>query len=355
MSANPYRSNITRLNKEKAELEKKLGQEREKIAKLNGDISSISRSITKSTSASMLQSKQRQIDSKQKEAAQHQKKAAELEAKIADKLADLKRNIENLERVEAQEQRKQDTAAKRRRDEELRHTKDVTREIERQARLHAALQGSRLVIDLMQLPEKIKVLFLAANPQDQTQLRLDEEVRAITETIRASKYRDSVDLISRWAVRPSDLLQALNEHQPQIVHFSGHSTNTSEIVLQAADGGTKLVSKEAIVATMNTMAEDIRVVVFNACFSTGQAEAVTQYVDAAIGMNTAIGDEAAQIFAAQLYSAIGFGRSIQQAFDQAKARLMLEGIPEENTPELFTREGVDPNDIILVRPVLDEE
>lgn len=29
---------------------------------------------------------------------------------------------------------------------------------------------------------------------------------------------------------------------------------------------------------------------------------------------------------------------------------MMEGIPEENTPELFIKEGLNANDIILVNP-----
>lgn len=44
-------------------------------------------------------------------------------------------------------------------------------------------------------------------------------------------------------------------------------------------------------------------------------------------MNKAIEDEAARVFAAQFYSAIGFGYSIRVAFDQAIAALTLEGIP----------------------------
>jgi hypothetical protein len=165
-----------------------------------------------------------------------------------------------------------------------------------------------------------------------------------------SEYRDSVELISRWAIRPTDLLQALNEHKPQIVHFSGHGLPTGEIVLQADDGSTKLVTQEAIAATMSTMTDTIRLVIFNACFSREQAEAVTRHVDAAIGMNADIGDEAARVFSAQFYSSIGFGHSIQNAFEQAKAILLLENIPEEDTPELFTREGINPNELILVRP-----
>ena len=67
-------------------------------------------------------------------------------------------------------------------------------------------------------------------------------------------------------------------------------------------------------------------------------------------MNTSIGDEAAFVFASQFYSSIGFGKSIEVSFNQAKAALMLEGIPEETTPELFVRDGLQANSIILVQP-----
>lgn len=350
MSIDMHRRNIARISREKADLEKQLSRENEKIARLQNDISRISRSITKSTSLSILQSKQRQIDSKQTEITRAQKKIADLSTKISRKLEELNRSLQNLERAEDQEQRKKDAAAKKHREEELRHVKAVTRETEKQVRLHSELSRSNWTIDLAKLPTKIRVLFLAANPQDQTQLRLDEEIRAITEKVRASEYRDSVELTSKWAVRPQDLLQALNEHKPHIVHFSGHGVNTGDLIFQDDSGNTKPVSKDAIVITMSTLADNIRVVVFNSCFSAGQAEAVTEHVNAAIGMNESIGDEAARVFAAQFYSAIGFGHSVQQAFDQAIAALMLEGITEDMEPELFTRDGIDADEIILVRP-----
>jgi hypothetical protein len=70
--------------------------------------------------------------------------------------------------------------------------------------------------------EKIKAIFLAANPSITSRLRLDEEIRAITEKIRAADHRNAIEVISSWAVRPDDLLQSFNTYKPQIVHFSGH-------------------------------------------------------------------------------------------------------------------------------------
>ena len=200
------------------------------------------------------------------------------------------------------------------------------------------------------IPEKITVLFLAANPTDTPALCLDEEARMIFEKIRQSEFRDSVEFESRWATRAADILQAVNETNPTIVHFSGHGTDNGELVLLNPDGTHKLVSKEAISMAMSTASDVIKLVVFNACFSEAQAENVVTYVDSAIGMETSISDEAACVFAAQFYSSIGFGNSLTTSFNQAVAALMLEGIPEEKTPKLYLRDGVTAEDVILVNP-----
>lgn len=189
---------------------------------------------------------------------------------------------------------------------------------------------------------------MASNPTDQTQLRLDEEARAIMENIRKSDYKESIEFKSVWAVRPLDVLQALNEFSPTIVHFSGHGSNQDEIVFQDGEGNTKLVTKEALVQTMTATSDNIRVVFFNTCYSRNQAQEIVSHIEAAIGMNDSIGDNAARIFAAQFYSAIGFGKSIKTAFEQAKAALMLENIPEEQTPELFIQNGVSQEELVLV-------
>jgi hypothetical protein len=96
--------------------------------------------------------------------------------------------------------------------------------------------------------------------------------------------------------------------------------------------------------------DNIRVVVLNACFSRPQAAAITEVIDCAIGMNSAIGDKAAIVFAAAFYQALGFERSVKDAFESGKAALMLEGIPEEKIPELLVRKGVNPRTIFLIEP-----
>jgi hypothetical protein len=134
---------------------------------------------------------------------------------------------------------------------------------------------------------------------------LDEEVRTIQEMIRKSQHRDSITFESRWTVRPMDILQAINELDPDVIHFSGHGADTSELVLENADGTAKLVTKEAITQTIMTSSDKIRLMFFNACYSQEQAQTVIEYVDAAIGMTASISDIGACAFAAQFYSSLG--------------------------------------------------
>lgn len=345
-----YREKLNRLKKEKLKCEIDQRKEREKIVKINSEILRIKKGIPKKVSQLQLTRKLKQIETKQKQLHLIEKKVSDLETKITKKTDEINRTLKEIDRRANQESKKEEQMRKKRDKEQLSHLQKITREKEKQIRLEREIGKSPLVIDLAKLPTEITVLFFAANPQNLTQLRLDEEIREITNRIRLSEYRDSVKLISKWAVRPSDLMQALNEHKPHIIHFSGHGSNNDEIVFMGDDGKQKLVSKRAIVELMKAMTDNIKLVLFNTCYSSSQAEEVVEYIDAAIGMNTAIGDNAARVFAAQFYSAIGFGKSIQAAFNQAKAALLLEDIKEENTPELFVKEEFNGEELILVMP-----
>jgi hypothetical protein len=199
-------------------------------------------------------------------------------------------------------------------------------------------------------PQKATVLFFAANPSGTTPLALDEEAREIELKIRASDHRDALELLTKWAARPDDLIQFLNQHRPAVVHFSGHGSPTAELILLDHDRNAKPVSKEALAALFRALKGQIRVVFLNACYSQAQAEAITQEIDCAVGMSRAVGDRAAITFAASFYRALGFGASVRNAFEQARVALLLEGIPEEGTLQLLVKPGVDPDQVFVVGP-----
>ncbi|CAD6365551.1 hypothetical protein D0436_25235 (plasmid) [Shewanella decolorationis] len=344
-----YRRNVTRKREEIAKLQQGKAKEQTKIANLSGKINSASQALSRTSSASTAKSKLREIERHQKEQAAAEKKVADFDNKIARKQKELSDEQKKVSREEEKDSKQRQRESERQARAHQSRMNQINSTLDKHEGLHRSTIAT--LKRLQDLPEKIVVLFLASNPADAQQLRLDEEARSIGDMIRKAKHRDSVSFESRWAVQPMDVLQAINELNPTIVHFSGHGSDSDEIVFQDANGNAKMVSKEAIVQTMMASSSNIRLVFFNTCYSYNQAEAITAHVEAAIGMNTSIGDDAARVFSSQFYSAIGFGYSVKKAFEQAKALVMMEGLNEENTPELFVQEGLDPIDLIIVRPI----
>lgn len=317
-----------------------------KISKLESQVVNAKQAIKRTNSTSTQVSKLNEIARLESQKTIILKKIAEYDKNIARREKDLATDQKNLNKEESNQLRKKEFEAKKTAQQYQRRFEEVDVAINKH---DIQQQFMRVEIERLQkLPVTITVLFLAANPTDGTQLRLDEEARMIQDRIRKSEHRDAVKFETRWAVRPLDILEACNELKPTVIHFSGHGSASEEIIFLREDGTAKSVSKKAIVEMIAATAENTRLVFFNTCYSKAQAESIVHDIEAAIGMNTSIGDEAARVFAANFYSAIGFGLSLQKAFRQAKAALMVEGINEENTPELFVTCSANPDEIFLV-------
>lgn len=346
--AESYRRKIESISRDLSGLFSDRAREQGRIGDLHKKIADANQAKVRAFSSSAAQSKQREIDRHEADLLSTNRKLADIDTKIARRQKERADYEEKLAREEHREsQRREREAVEQRREHEHRMSNVVSSVAHHET---LRVQMEKRLLRLEQLPDTVTVVFFASNPLDQNELRLDEEVRAIKEMIRKSKHRDSIELKSEWAVRPRDVLQALNEYDPTIVHFSGHGSRKDQILFQDAQGNSRPVSLEAIVQTMVASSGRIRLVFFNTCYSEEQARSVVEHVEAAIGMSDSIGDDAARVFASQFYSSLGFGHSAKRAFDQAKALLMLEGVGEEDVPKLFTKAGLDPDTVILVRP-----
>jgi AAA-like domain/CHAT domain len=210
-----------------------------------------------------------------------------------------------------------------------------------------------------------KVLILAANPFQTVQLRLNKEVEEIRITLQLSGNREQFEIESRGAVSPDDLQEYLINIQPQIVHFSGHGIGgiapeediatrkfvnkdanlpLSGLVFEDEMGQSQVVSGEALAKLFKLFNNHVECVLLNACYSEVQAQAIVQYIPYVIGMNQAIGDEAARQFAQGFYRAIWANRSIEDAFALGVNAIELQGkkMPEGLTPVLIRRSDLTP-------------
>lgn len=192
----------------------------------------------------------------------------------------------------------------------------------------------------MTINAQIKILFLAADPSDATRLRLGQELRDIRERLQISKCRDRFVLESRESVRPGDLTQAILDVEPEIVHFSGHGLNTGELCLENKVGKVQPVTSDALIALFKLVANQVRCVVLNACYSEMQAKAIAQHIPFVIGMSRSIGDSAAILFSTGFYKALGANRSIEEAYEFGCIEINIEGNLESSTPMLHRKETV---------------
>ena len=217
------------------------------------------------------------------------------------------------------------------------------------------------------------ILFLAADPSGTDRLALDREARAIQVELERSGFRDRFELVTRWAAAPLDLLRELRRLKPTVVHFSGrgapniagepqpdpapcHATSDPGhddpprhgLFFQGSDGRPQLVSTEAIAQTFGAAGSSVRLVVLSACHSDAQAKALLAHVDCVVGMSGSISDTAARSFAIGFYGGLGEREPVEMAYEQGRAAISLEGLPNDGGPKLQVRAGVDAGRLVLV-------
>lgn len=209
--------------------------------------------------------------------------------------------------------------------------------------IEAALAGRRSIGREV----RMKLLFLAAGPMDEQRLRLTAEHRDIKERLRSASARAHIEVEESLAARPTDLVDQLNRARPSILHLAGHGGPLG-LALEDDHGNASDVTTDQLLRLVSSADENLRLVVLNSCESAHQAAPIVQHVDAAIGMTRTIGDEAARVFAAQLYSSLGEGVTLSRAFEQARLQISLAGIPEDQTPKLFVKSGRSADNMVFV-------
>ena len=181
----------------------------------------------------------------------------------------------------------------------------------------------------------IQILFLAANPSDTKALKLDEEIERIQEKIRPARFGALFVIQKKSCVRVDQLQGLLIEHRPDIVHFSGHASVSSEIVLEDKNGRSRAVSTKALSDLFFLLSHNVRFVVLNACYSEPQAREIANHIEWVIGMSNAILDSSAIAFAGSLYQALAYGYSVRQAFALACNEIDLTNVGEAGKPKLL--------------------
>jgi hypothetical protein len=194
------------------------------------------------------------------------------------------------------------------------------------------------------MTERIRILFLSANPWTTSRILVDEEAREIFEKLQEGSHRDKFELIKHEAIRAIDLQRLLMTYEPQIVHFSGHGSKRHKLILGGTSGRGREVDRHGLVKIFGLYKHHVRLVLLNACFTKTQSHALAGVIDYAVGTGKGMGDKGGVAFAGAFYRALGFGKSVKESFESAKAELGLTKIPRTSGIELFVRSGISEND-----------
>jgi hypothetical protein len=201
------------------------------------------------------------------------------------------------------------------------------------------------------------LLFLAANPTNSPNLRIDEErreIKAVMWRAQAQQFTP-ITFIAEDAVRYSDVSGHLLAHAPDILHFSGHGSKLGALILEDEVGEKHPVELEALCRTLILFKPLLRCVVFSACYSALRAEPLAEEIDCVIAMGNAIGDQAALKFDRDFYQALSFGKSVDTAFRLGLSAIGMANLSDElETPRLLTRTGVNAKDIFFAYPKHEE-
>jgi hypothetical protein len=178
---------------------------------------------------------------------------------------------------------------------------------------------------------KKTILVLTANPTDTGRLRLDKEVREIEEGLKRSNKRSKFKIVAKFAVRTRDILQAVLENKPQIIHFSGHGETKGLLVEDESGKHTYLnINGLAQLFAAVTTQNPIECVLLNACYSREQAEAISKHIKYVTGMENSVGDNEAISFAVAFYDTLGAGAGYEYAFKIAKVFPAVNNLPNIN-------------------------
>ncbi|GEM_PF-1213309 len=190
----------------------------------------------------------------------------------------------------------------------------------------------------------ITLLFLGSGPRDHPQLDLTGEFDELEAALAASRIVPR----SRWNKAASDLPELLDQYTPQILHFSGHGSESDGLLFVDDNARAYAAAPEALARVFEQHGERVCCVVLNACYSLEQAQHIARHVDAVVGISDAIFDAKARGFTAAFYRAVSRGLDIQAAFERAKLTLELSPLGGHDGLQLLRGSGPDLSALVLL-------
>ncbi len=172
----------------------------------------------------------------------------------------------------------------------------------------------------------IKILFVEANPLDTAGLRTTQELRDLQGALMAARFGADFAVIPMLAARGGDLLNALAEHQPHILHVAAHGDGDGLLLNHPNDERSELLTGDDLLRIVRThqdaATQRLHLVVMPDCYTAPLAELLGAVVDAAVGMTDEVEDvPVQQVITPVFYRRLADGTTVANALAAVDAEL----------------------------------
>jgi len=193
--------------------------------------------------------------------------------------------------------------------------------------------------------QRLKILYLAAAPTSEERLRVDREYAELQNLIDTPLFKDRIQLYSRHAVTPQEILNAFNRIKPDIIHFSGHGDDDGILVddgtLDGFDGVD--IDYDILAKMIKSLEVKPQILILNSCRSAAQIDQFLQVCPLVIAMNKSIKDATGIKFTTTFYAALSNAVNVQNAVMQAETQIAIY-VPEDVDAINFSfADDADPN------------
>lgn len=208
--------------------------------------------------------------------------------------------------------------------------------------------------------KKTTILFLASNPADTVKIELEKKFQKIHERLQESGNLKKFILYQKWAPTAGDLQNSILQFKPDILHFSGHGykgdqglqdlfkeigvdiDDGSGLIFRNDKGKARVVTAKALKNLFAVLSENpatkINTVIFDACYSADQSEAIAQHVPYVIGLENSVLQNASLEFSIGFYLGLAEGYDIDFCYKLGKNKALLENY-DDRSFRLFSKEG----------------
>jgi peptidoglycan hydrolase-like protein with peptidoglycan-binding domain len=201
---------------------------------------------------------------------------------------------------------------------------------------------------------KVRMLAVVASPKDLPALDVEAERQRIEQVVAGMAAAERIELDWLDPATPRALRHALRDGNYHILHYVGHSAFTGQgegmLYLEQENDGNSVAVDSTLFANLLSDQDRLRLVVLNSCEGArttltdpyaGVATTLIQLgVPAVVAMQFEISDDAALLFAEELYTnLIGRQDPIDAAVAEARKAVYTEiDAIEWATPVLFVRD-----------------